>query len=200
MTKALPTHGIKTATPRFIDKGGVLRSLVGGKDQRLDRPGSKWGVSFKTRPMKIEDARVWAARLLAGQREKASIRVPQPGLVINQATDYSIGVAQLANAIILTVHAPNVGEIGKVFKEGQFITLIRAGIRYVHQIQADTVVDGAQNAALPILPELRVAPQVGDVVEVLDPKIEGYVGGDSFGWDIDDAKIHGFSFDIEEAQ
>lgn len=200
MTKALPTHGTASATPRFIDKGGVLKSLVGGKDQRLDRPGSKWGVSFRTRPLPIEEARIWAARLIAGQREKASIRMPQPGLVINQSVDYAIAVAQNANAIILTVHAPNVGEIGKVFKEGQFITLIRAGLRYVHQVQADTAVDGAQNAALPILPELRVAPQIGDVVEVLNPRIEGYVTGDQFGWDIDVAKIHGFSFDIEEAQ
>ena len=204
MTKALPTHGIKSATPRFIDKGGVLKSLVGGKDQRLDRPGSKWGVSFKTRPMKIEDARIWAARLIAGQREKVSIAFPQPGFMPEQNGDYVVSVPVAANATQLMIqHPTNAIDVGKFFREGQFISFLKGGNRYVHQIMDDAAIalaGAVSYATINIQPPLRLALVGSDPVEVLMPNIEGYVSADDFGWDIDDAKIHGFTFDIEEAQ
>jgi hypothetical protein len=201
MTVALPTGGVATATPRFLDRGGVLKAIAGGSDQRLDRIGDKMGASFTTKPMKGEEARIWSSRLIRGRKEKASIKFPQPGVSIAQSVDYTVDGAQGAQVSTLLVKTASAGEIGKTFKEGQFITVIHLGIRYVHQVTADTVVSGLQKATLPIQPPTRFAPADNDVVEVISPKIEGYVSADSaLEWSADQAKVYQFQFDIEEAK
>ena len=197
--KTLGSNAIVSAQPRYIDKGGVLRSLVGGVDQRLDRPGSKWGCSFRTKPMRGDEAIQWHSRLVAGQREKASIKMPQPGITIQQVGDFFVPTAQAAMAYSVTIKSNNAAEVGKTFKEGQFITIIQAGVRYVHQVTANTVVPAGGQVTLPIQPALRIAPAVNDFVEVLAPRIEGYVTP-GMSMDINSAKIYGFEFDIEEAK
>lgn len=206
MTVALPTGGVQHAEPRFLDRGGILKSLAAGPDQRLDRLGSRWGASFNLRPMKGDDARLWIARLNRGVREKASIKFPQPGTTIQATTDdYVVHGNQLASANALTLRTPSASQLGKLFFEGQFITLVQGGKRYVHQVTSDGFVissGGFNIVGFLIIPELRIAPLDGSVVEVLAPKIEGYVTSESgaFGWSVDVARIYGLSFDIEEAE
>ena len=197
--KTLASNAIVDAQPRYIDKGGVLRSLVGGVDQRLDRPGSKWGCTFKTKPMRGDEAIQWMARLIAGQREKVSIKMPQPGITIQQVGDFFIPTVQSAMAYVVTIKSLNAAEVGRTFKEGQFITIIQAGVRYVHQVTASTVVPAGGQVTLPIQPALRIAPAINDYVETLSPRIEGYVTP-GMGMDINNAKLYGFDFDVEEAK
>lgn len=198
MTVALPTGGIADSTPRFVDRGGVLEAALGGDDQRLDRLGSKFGSNFVTKPMKAEEARVWIARLIRGKREKASIKFPQPGLTNEFTLDGTVSGANAANAEVLNI-ALSVGQAGRTMKEGQFISLIKGDKRYLHQVTAAAVVLGSGALVVSIQPPLRTAFVGGEVVEILTPKIEGYVRGDEFSWNISNAKIYGLSFDIEEA-
>jgi hypothetical protein len=204
MTVALPTGAIVEASPRFIDRGGVLEATLGGPDQRLDRLGSKFGASFNVKPMKGEDARIWIARLIRGRSEKASIKFPQPGILIEWPGDGVIGVGAAANAVSISVNRNIAGEVGKRIREGEFISIIHAGVRYLHQATADAPIvglgGGIYGAVIAIQPPLRSALVVNDVVEVLMPTIEGYVRGDERSWTIDNAKIYGLQFDIEEAQ
>lgn len=202
MTIALPTASIAHAEPRFIDRGGVLRATLGGNDQRLDRLGSKWGCTFTTKPMKAAEARIWISRLIRGKAEKASIKFPQPGFVPAWSGDGTTTGATLANASVVHINRQFAGDLGKKLVEGQFITFLVAGQRYLHQVTADatlTDVGGVYKAITSIYPSTRVAIPNASSVEVLAPNLEGYVQGDDLSWSVDNAKIYGFQFDIEEA-
>jgi hypothetical protein len=115
-----------------------------------------------------------------------------------------IGVGAAANAVSISVNRNIAGEVGKRIREGEFISIIHAGVRYLHQATADAPIvglgGGIYGAVIAIQPPLRSALVVNDVVEVLMPTIEGYVRGDERSWTIDNAKIYGLQFDIEEAQ
>ncbi len=198
MTVALPTGGIKYGEPRFIDRGAVLKGALGGDDQRLDRLGDKFGCDFVVKPVKADEARIWIARLIRGMKEKASIKFPQPGFVSEVSGAYATTGTHAANAVALTMTTA-AGQNGKWFREGQFISILSsAGKRYLHQLTADSqVVAGAVTVL--IQPPLRLTVNPGASVTVDLPVIEGYVTGDDFMWNVNDAKIYGLAFGIEEA-
>jgi hypothetical protein len=151
--------------------------------------------------MKAEEARIWIARLIRGKSEKASIKFPQPGLTIEPTINGTVNQAHAANVSTLRIKF-NAAHNGKKLKEGQFISVIHAGQRYLYQVTADTTIvltATVYEAVTPIQPAIRVALSTADVVEVLTPTLEGYVQGDDLGWSIDQAKIFGLQFDIEEA-
>ena len=199
---ALPDFGVQSAELRFIDRGGILRPTLGGPDQRLDRLGGRWGMNTQTKPMKGEEARVWIARLVRGIREKASLKLSQPGVVISATRDFVVNGNHAANVEVLAISVGFSDQLTKTFSEGQFITIITGGQRFVYQITIGgtvAVTGGAHQVSLGIQPPLRKAAASGDVVEVLAPRIEGYIQGDEARWNIDSAKIYGLSFSIDEA-
>src|SRR5688572_7382490 len=155
MTVALPTGGIANAQPRFVDRGTVLKATLGGDDQRLDRLGSKFACEFVTKPMKAEDARIWIARLITGKREKASIKFPQPGLTNAFTANGTATGAHAANAEVLTVGGIT-SQNGRVMKEGQFISITKAGLRYLYQVKTNATV-ASGTFALAIQPPLRTS-------------------------------------------
>jgi hypothetical protein len=150
--------------------------------------------------MKGEDARIWISRLIRGVNEKASLKFPQPGIVIPQSVNYTVSGAVAATVGNILVATTQAAEVGKVFKEGQFITIIQGGIRFMYQVIADTAVGAGKTANLPVQPPVRVSLTGGSVVEVLAPRIEGFVKNESMKWDIDNAKIYGLQFSIDEAR
>jgi hypothetical protein len=206
MTVALPDGGIVNAQPRFLDRGGLLRATLGGADQRLDRIGSRWGVTVQTKPMKGEEARIWASRLVRGVREKASLRLSQPGIVFADFTPWTAlpygFPTQPANSEVLVLYIAEAA-VNRVVKEGQFLSFIKDGKRYLHQAIADAAVDAAGLIGINIQPPLRVPLTHMDAaspVTLNNPRIEGYIAGEEATWTIDNAKIYGFSFSIDEAQ
>lgn len=162
-----------------------MEASLGGDDQRLNRMGSRWGCDFQTKPLKGEDARIWISRLVAGCREKAIIKFPQPGVLFPTGAT-AIALAAAANAEIVKL---GLGE----YHEGQFFSVIHLGKNYLYQLRGD----GTE--LVQIQPPLRSALTVADVVALENAKIEGYVKGDRASWSIDNAKIYGLRFKIEEA-
>ena len=198
---ALPDGAVADARPRFIDRGGLLRPFLNGDDQRLDRLGSKWGADFVTRAMKGEEARIWIARLTRGVREKVSIKFPQPGVAIQWTGDGSIQAAVAANAETIIIKRPSGTDAGKLIKEGQFFSVIEGGRRYLYQSTADVAlanVGGTYQASVPVQPPVRRSLSLNSVVEILTPRMEGFVKNDSWKWSIDSAKIYGLEFSIDE--
>lgn len=188
MAVALPANGVATASPRFIDRGGVLRAALGGPDQRLDRLGSRFGLDVQLKPMKADDARIWIARLIRGMRERATIRFPQPGLAASG--DLTSAAAAAANAESISVSGATASA-----NEGRFISFIVGGRHYVHQIKSTS------GSPIGIQPPLRVSVASGLSIK-LNPAsvtIEGYVLGDPMTWTIDQAKIYGLAFSLEES-
>lgn len=206
MSVQLPTGGVKAATPRFLDRGGLLRAQFAGADQRLDRLGSKWGVDVQVKPLKADDARIWIARLIRGMREKALLRFPQPGWTQPfTASNVLVNGANASNLETLNLKSATIALAGSMFKEGQFFSVYRSGIRFIYQATADAAwanVGGTAQVAVPVQPPLRVSYVDGDLVDTNFSlvQIEGYVIGDKRDWSIDEARVYGLGFSIEEAQ
>lgn len=192
MTVLLSNNAVKQAEPFFIDLGAVLSSSLGGEDQRLNRIGSRFGCDFVTKPMKGDDASVWISRLIAGAHEKARIKFPQPGVTIT-LPDGALAAPVAANQTVLQLTA------AAAFHEGWFLSLLKnsTGRRYLHNVRASTNPVGGV-VAVTVQPPLRTSFVAGDVFELNPAYIEGYVKGDQRKWTIDDAKIYGLSFTIEE--
>jgi len=184
LTVALPLRKAASASPYLIDFGGVVAGSLGGPDQRVNRLGMRWGCEYQLPPMKGEEARVWVARLLRGSRERASYYFPQPG-VLHPTPSAGIAAAAVAQAEIIRL---TVGQ----YLEGHFFSVVRSGRRYVHQITTE----GADFVG--IQPPLRVSLTGGEPVSFRDCMIEGFVKGNQLGWTVDNAKIYGLTFRIEE--
>lgn len=72
---------------------------------------------------------------------------------------------------------------GYPIKAGQFLSIIRSGRRYVHIFANDAVVGGGGTISAAIWPMLRVSLSANDVVEIAQPKIEGWLDG-NFEWEV----------------
>lgn len=195
MTIALPaTPKAKVATPKFIDFGGTLSASMGGEDQRLNRLGSRFGAEYSLPPMKAAQAQVWISRLIRGRKEKVAFYFPQPGVNTYGVTTCLVDGDHVSNAEIL-----NLKSIGgaQAIAEGQFLSIIKGGKRYLYNVTLPN--GGAAAFPIGIQPGLRTSLSSNDVVEIGTPMIEGYVKGDEMSWNIDDAKIYGLQFSIDEA-
>jgi hypothetical protein len=139
--------------------------------------------------------------LVRGVREKASVKFPQPGLKLNVTGTFTVRSATAANVSTIPASAALVGDRGKTLKEGQFISVIQGGQRYVYQLLSDTVINGDDGTInLSVQPYVRVSLTVGSVIEIVTPRIEGFIKNDDFRWTIDNAKIYGLQFTLNEAQ
>lgn len=198
MTIALPANAIAEAEPFFIDRGGVMSSALNGPDQRLNRLGSRFGCTFRTKPLKGEDARVWIARLIRGRHETATIKFPQPGVTPSRISSGSAFVygAHAANASVVRLVTNNTA-----WKEGEFLSFLVDGSDRYHTHQViGTGVWGGGVFPVTIQPPTRRA-MAANTPAIMPPIIQGYVKGDqNMPWTADVARIYGLSFTIEEAE
>ena len=63
--------------------------------------------------------------------------------------------------------------------------------------RADTVL-GAGYTQVPFWPRCRGPMETNDVLDFINPVIEGLVWGDALSWSIDNARLNGITFKIEE--
>jgi len=110
------------------------------------------------------------------------------------------GAARVAAAVISGTAVPLKGmTAGYQAREGQFLSFVHAGRRYVHIFAADGTVaaDGTLDAA--VWPMLRTNLSNNDVVEIAPPMIEGLVSpGDELSWQISVDRLASFSFTLSE--
>ncbi|WP_421122533.1 hypothetical protein [Sphingobium yanoikuyae] len=110
------------------------------------------------------------------------------------------GAARVATAIVSGRAVPLKGMApGYTAKEGQFLSFVHGGRRYVHIFAADGTVgaDGTLNAN--VWPMLRTSLSNNDVVEIAPPMIEGLVSpGEELSWQISVDRLASFSFTLSE--
>ena len=158
--------------------GSVLKPFLGGPSQRINRLGTRWSLQVSMPPMRAEAARIWVSALARGCEDGVILSIPQDIDVGNPgAPKVSVGVSA---GMILPLKDMTVGY---AVRAGQFLSIIRAGKRYVHIFTADGVVGAAGTINAAIWPMLRVSLLANDIVEIADPKIEGWLDG-NFEWDV----------------
>lgn len=195
MSIALPTAPQPaSATPRLLDFGTVLTPPQGGPMQRLNRIGNRFALEVVLPTLTPDQRLVWVSRLLRGMTEGVLLPFPQPG------TDPGVpgapavnGGGQTGSAIALRGLAA-----GYVIREGQALSIIFAGRRYLHIATADvTVVGGA--GTVPITPMLRISPNDGAPVEITTPMIEGLLSGNDLPWQLRTDHNADITFVVTEA-
>lgn len=183
-----------TATPRLLDFGATLTPPMGGPAQRLNRIGARYAVDVAMPPLTPDQRRVFVARLARGMTEGVLMRFPQPGLDAGEpGAPVVSGAGQQGSALRIRGLAA-----GYVIREGQALSIIFAGRRYLHLATADVAV-AAGAALVPIVPMLRVSPNDGAVVEIKEPMIEGNLSGNELPWQIELDHNTNLAFTISEA-
>lgn len=183
-------------TPSLIDYGGVLRSAIGGATQKIDRLGSRFRVDLTYPPMEEVDGRIFISRLIRAKRE--GLRVEYPLLSVDQGLPGSPlvdGSGQTGFTLNAKGLTPNY-----VGKEGYWLSIVRSGQHYLHNVSANFAADASGDAAIPIYPALRVPFLDNDAINLGKPMVEGIVDGDEIAWQMSLAHHIEFSVTIEEAR
>ena len=193
----LPTTQLpNSATPELVSFGGVLTPSGGGPSQRLNRLGDRYRLSV-TLPTRITgELRVYIARLRQALTDGAILAFPQPDITIGSpGSPVVAGSGQAGSTLNLRNFTPNYA-----LREGQFFSIIHNGRRYLHSARAQAIVSNTGTLALPITPMLRISPADGAVCEFGQPKIEGFLEGNSIAWTYTRARTKPPEFVITEAE
>lgn len=162
---------VRTATIRALDYGSFLTPPLGGAVQRVNRLGNRYAIDIELPPL-IDEAlgRTFTALLDQALTQGALFAVPQllptgsPGSpVVNGAVSggTSVPIRGLTS--------------GYTIKAGQYLSIIRAGQRYLYRCTADVTASGGGFATAVVMPTLRTALVDADVVELATPYIQGWV-------------------------
>lgn len=183
------------ATPLPVELGRIQQAGGGAVAFRTDRLGNRWAFKLLSKPMRVEpDGRRWGSRFRRAKRLGGIFRVQIPGFDVG-APGFGVTVAAdtaAGRAIPIQGATP-----GYVIREGQFLSVIAGGQRYLDCCTAQTIVASDGTATVPIECLIRVPLSEDDVVELAEPKIEGSVlmEGEP-GWGAD--RMTQFAFTVRE--
>lgn len=190
------TPAPRSASPALIDFGGFAVPPLGGRVQRVSRLGSRFRLAVEMPPMTAANGRVFVRRLISGKSEGVRMEYPLLDFApapLGGAAPYVNGGGQSGSTL-------NVAGLpaGYPFREGQPVSHGHASGRCLYFVRADVTASGSGTVALPITPMLRVPPAHGDAVEIAQPKIEGFIAGEEWGWSMAVERLIGIEFAIEE--
>lgn len=168
-----------------------LVPAFGGPTQRLNRKGSRWRAQVTLPPMTYAEALAWTD--LRAEADTVVLNVPQPGLEIGSpGTPLVNGAGQLGSSLAIDGLTA-----GYVVRKGQYLSVVISGQRYLYEATAAVTANGSGQATVAIRPMLRASPPDNAVVEVAQPRIEGFVKTDVM-FSVDAARLVGLTFEIEE--
>ena len=181
-------------TPRLLDFGGFLAPSTGASVLRVDRMGNRHAVDFVLPPMRMEPTgRIWISRLKRAKTEGAFMRFPQVDF-----RPIASGVPVVAARTVGGRSLPITGGLpGGVIREGQWLSVIHAGRRYLHSNDSQMLFGADGTVILSVTPMLRAPLDVGDIIEMV-PRIEGLIL-DDFAWPVASNRTASLSFTLTEA-
>lgn len=189
-----------TCTPAYVDYGRVISGPLGGTDQRLDRPGSRWRLGNEMPAMRSsDDARVYVARLVQGKSEVCRMEWPLGDFEPGNPGEPETSTHEPSGEILpLTGFAPHY-----IIKEGQFFSIEYDGQHFMHMVKNidGVVADADGNAQLNVIPEIKRPMAAGARCHFAKPMIEGYVqSGDEMQWQLAVDHNVGLEFSIQEVE
>ncbi len=157
-------------TPRPISSRNETRPATGaGPVGRNLRPGTRWAWDFEYPPMTYVQSLAFDDLLT--EDETVVVDILQPGLVIgNPGAALIDGANQSGRTLNLKQVEP-----GYVFRKGQWLSMILNGQRFAYKSRSAATADDGGKLALPLRTMLRVPPLNNAVVEIAQPKAEGWV-------------------------
>ncbi|MGV3579993.1 hypothetical protein [Brevundimonas sp.] len=153
----------------MVRSANDLSPAFSGADQQLRRKGSRYALTFTMPSMEYVEAMPWMADLGA-EGQTVVMDVVQPGLDTGAPGAPLVKGAGQAGAALIIDGLTN----GYIIRKGQFFSVVSAGQRYLYQAAASVTVAGGQ-AMVQLQTMLRRPPNDNDVVEIAQPRIEGFV-------------------------
>lgn len=200
MPITLPYSPFIKATPRFVHFATKHQPILGGEEQQINRPGSRFALEIELPPrlyaaIGSAGAMQWISKLNQAMTDEALFQFPQPGLTIpNPGVPRVNGAGQGGMLLNADGFAAN-----WAWRDGQFFNIITGGNRYLHHWRADGAASaGGVAAAMPIFPMLRVSPDDNALIDAATPMIQGKIEGDTNEWTVDRMRRVGISFMIVE--
>lgn len=182
-------------SPTLIDYGLILRPALGGAVQRVDRAGSRFRAEVSFPPMRPDTARRFISRLLDAKRE--GLRIEYPLLGVSQGipgTPVVDGAGQTGTTLAVRGLTPRYA-----FKEGFWLSIVKAGQHYLHNCRSNAVAGGDGATTVTITPPLRTDFPDGAAIHLAKPMIEGLIDGNEWSWSIPVERLIALQVTIEEA-
>lgn len=172
----LPAAKYVTQNVRILSSRNDMRSATGTHGQRIARGGSHHIGEFELEPMPIAEAREWfdietEADTVIAPIDQTDFPVGNPG-----APQISVS-GQLGNSLPLKGLTA-----GYLLRKGQPLSVITAGRRFVYIIGANATASSGGTASVTLKTSIRHTHLNNDVVEVAEPKIEGFPVVDPSSW------------------
>lgn len=178
----------------LVDASNQLTPAFGGDDQEILRKGTRFALTYAMPPMRYETSMEWSALRKKGTLVR--MRVFQPGFDTGAPGSGATvdGAGQAGTSLDVKGLTPRY-----VVRKGQFLNVITAGQWFLYQADAEVVADASGAVTVPLMEMLRRPHADGDVVEIAQPMIEGFVR-DLGEWAVGVEHLVGLSFTVRERE
>ena len=175
MLQALPRT--TEYTPRKVSFGNDLTPALGGPVLRIARLGTRWAFDVSIPALAASTCvAALTSDLERGETETMVMVIPEPGTErASFGTNVRVnGSGQLG----MTLNVDGL-PVNKAVPKGKWLSIVIGGQRFAYRTTAAVTASASGAVALPIFPMLRRQPGDNDVVELAEPKIEGFVAQDT---------------------
>jgi len=161
----------------YLSNAFDLTPSGGGETLRVDRLGARFQME-STFSLRGHQGVALLAKLNQATGQKVRIPVDQPidigspgsSVVVASGSGQTLAVTGLTASYAV--------------QAGQFITLVKSGKRYLHQVVNAVTANGSGAASLTVIPTLRIPLSGGESVEVANPSIEGFLTARENAWSL----------------
>lgn len=193
---ALPTHtGIRNITFRMSTRTALSESPFTFKQQVIAYAGRRWEVDVTLPPMRHTDARRWLAWLakLDGNINTFTLGDPLGATARGSAGGTPLVAGADQTGASLSVDGCTLSTTGWLL-EGDYIQLGTGANARLYMVTADVNTSGTGTAAIPIWPEITIAPADNAPVIVSDTVAAFRLSNNVSTWSADEASIYGINF------
>lgn len=196
--------GVRNITIRATNVVGISESPFTKKQQVVEFDGKVWGAAISLPPLNRADAQKWIAFLLAlkGPLGTFILKDPSKSTPLGSAattpgTPLVNGAGQSGDSIILDGMPSNANGY---LLAGDYIQFNTGSASQLHTVLTDVDTDGSGNATVDIWPSIRTNNPPADNATVVVSDCGGVFRliNRTTEWSIDEAMIHGITFEATE--
>ncbi len=181
-------------TPTLITARNSIVPAFGGPEIRRNRMGSRYQLKVQLEPMSPEEANEWAD--LDDETETCLFVIPQPGIETGTPGAPRVnGAGQSGSSLIVDGLTPHYA-VGKNW----WISVITGGHHFCYRVRNQVIANSSGQLTIPLRTMLRKPPADNDVVEIAEPRMEGFVTVDEDAWMVDGNHLISLSFTIKERE
>lgn len=195
MAVALPlTPRLADVTPRLVQAGGTVSSILNGPTQKLLRLGDRWALDVAIQSLRHADAAALLGARLVSETEGDTLTMlwPQPQFTLPAGLPKANGAGQAGAVLAMKGLTPRL-----FIPAFAFFSFIAGGRHYLHCTTRAGAVAADGTYSPTIAPMLRRAPADSEPIEFAEPVIEGFVSS-GVQWTLQLLRHYGSSFTLTE--